>query len=99
MKRDVFSKDEIRYINGFRPAGFLRTWQALYHSKCISGPWIISRSRRIFGALERGNQQPSVGVVRFDAPLLGWHARAPLGFGTISIWGYMRVEKHHGENG
>jgi hypothetical protein len=44
MKRDVFSEDEIRYINGFRPAGFLRAWQALYHSKCISGP---RRPRRL----------------------------------------------------
>ncbi len=91
MKRDVFTEAERSYINGFKPAGFLRSWHALYETKCLRGPWTISRRHIVFGAIERGNQRPSVGRTRFPPNIVGWHATIPLGVGTLALWGYWRT--------
>jgi hypothetical protein len=43
MKRDVLTESETRYVMGFKPAGFIRTWNALYDSKCL----VIARPIRL----------------------------------------------------
>lgn len=90
MRREVFTDAEKRYIYGFRPAGFLRSWEALYQSKCHSGPWTISQRWRIYGGLERRNRWPECRVTRFpnEPRLLGWQVSIPLGVGTLAVWGY-----------
>lgn len=91
MIRDVFTEAERRYICGFQPAGFVRTWQALYETKCYAGPWTLSRRSMIFGALERGNRWPRWYRTRFEPDIVGWQFTVPLGFGTLALWGYWRA--------
>lgn len=95
MRQDIFTDDELAYMYGFKPAGFLRTWHALYESKCIAGPWTLSRSRLwfgglLYGAIERGNRWPNVGRTRIEPNIIGWHVYVPLGIGTFALWGYRR---------
>ena len=88
---DVFTEDERRYMYGFKPAGFLRSWHSLYQTKCIGGPWTLSRRHITFGAVERGNRW-SIGRTLFEPNILGWHITIPLGFGSLALWGYRRVQ-------
>lgn len=89
MMADVFTEEETRYLYSFKPAGFLRSWEALYASKCHAGPWAISRRHLLFGALERKNRV-GAGCTTLGDDLWGWHLNIPLGFGTLALWGYRR---------
>lgn len=90
MTTPPFTEDETRYLYGFKPAGFIRAWQAMYASKCISGPWTLSERRHVYGGLERGYRAPRLHTTRFDNEprLHGWEVVIPLGFGTLAVWGY-----------
>jgi hypothetical protein len=85
-----FTEAETRYLYSYKPAGFLRAWEAMYGDKCISGPWTISKRRRIFGGFERGNRAPRLKVTHFpnEPRLHGWEVALPMGFGTLAVWGY-----------
>lgn len=93
MTTAPFTEEECQYIYQFKPAGFLRTWEALYSNKCHSGPWTISRRYIVFGALEKRNRMPNAGWTRFEPDIVGWHIAVPLGFGTVALWGYHRINR------
>jgi len=86
---DVLTDQERRYICSFKPAGFVRSWHALYSSKCHAGPWTLSRRLIVFGAIEKGNRF-SIGSTQVSEGITGWHVSIPVGVGTVALWGYRR---------
>ena len=90
---DVFTENERRYLFGFKPAGFLRAWNAMYETKCIVQPRDLSHPRwgLAWLAVERGNRWPSIGRTLFAPDVWGWHVILPCGAGTLALWGYWRA--------
>lgn len=86
---EILSDRERQYIYSFKPAGFVRSWHALYSSKCHAGPWTLSRRLIVFGAIEKGNRL-SAGSTQVSEGIIGWHVSIPVGVGTVALWGYRR---------
>lgn len=91
MRDNVLTEEETRYVCSFKPAGFVRSWQALYQTKCIAGPWTVSRRYAVFAAMERGNQRPRWHFGRIGEGVLSREAAMPFGFGTLRVWWYRRA--------
>lgn len=88
MSRDGLTEQEIAYVCQFKPAGFLRAWNALYESKCRY-QWTLGRLT--WAALEKRNRRPKVYTTQFGK-YYGWSFSVPLGIGTLTVWGYRKVK-------
>ena len=84
---DGLTEEEVAYTHQFKPAGFLRTWNAIYSAKCRR-QWRLGILT--WAALEKRNRRPTASTTTFG-PYLGWSFSVPLGIGTLMVWGYRRI--------
>jgi len=84
---DGLTKEETAYVYQFEPAGFLRTWDAIYSAKCRR-QWRLGILT--WAALEKRNRRPTLGRTNFGT-WYGWSVSVPLGVGTLMVWGYRRI--------
>jgi hypothetical protein len=84
---DGLTPEEAAYCYQFQPAGFLRTWNALYDTKCYR---IWALGRWTWASLEKNNRRPQWSVEHFERGVIGWSIAIPIGIGTLTAWGYRR---------